>query len=95
MEAMVGAAAAALTIYDMVKGVERGVEILSVRLAETRGGRTGEWRRGAAAGDAGINPPEGRLGRRRGGAGNPSATKAASRAVAVAAAGKARRGDRR
>jgi len=46
MEALVGAAAAALTIYDMVKGVERGVEILNVRLEEKRGGRTGTWRRG-------------------------------------------------
>jgi cyclic pyranopterin monophosphate synthase len=45
MEAMVGATAAALTIYDMVKGVERGVEITSVRLEEKRGGRSGVWRR--------------------------------------------------
>jgi cyclic pyranopterin phosphate synthase len=46
MEAMVGAAAAALTIYDMVKGAERGVEISAVRLEEKRGGRSGVWRRG-------------------------------------------------
>jgi cyclic pyranopterin phosphate synthase len=46
MEAMVGAAAAALTIYDMVKGVERGVVIRSVQLLEKRGGRSGTWRRG-------------------------------------------------
>jgi cyclic pyranopterin phosphate synthase len=45
MEAMVGAAAAALTIYDMVKGSERGVEITAVRLEEKRGGRSGHWRR--------------------------------------------------
>ena len=45
MEAMVGAAAAALTIYDMVKGVERGVEITAVRLEEKSGGRSGTWRR--------------------------------------------------
>jgi cyclic pyranopterin phosphate synthase len=45
MEAMVGAAAAALTVYDMVKGVERGVEITSVRLELKRGGRTGLWTR--------------------------------------------------
>jgi cyclic pyranopterin phosphate synthase len=44
MEAMVGAAAAALTVYDMVKGVERGVEIGPVRLLEKRGGRSGLWR---------------------------------------------------
>jgi cyclic pyranopterin phosphate synthase len=47
MEAMVGAAAAALTVYDMVKGVERGVEITSVRLELKRGGRTGLWTRPA------------------------------------------------
>jgi cyclic pyranopterin monophosphate synthase len=46
MEAMVGAAAAALTVYDMVKGAERGVEILSVLLEEKSGGRSGLWRRG-------------------------------------------------
>jgi cyclic pyranopterin monophosphate synthase len=45
MEAMVGAAAAALTVYDMVKGAERGVEIRGVRLEEKRGGKSGEWRR--------------------------------------------------
>ncbi|HEX3697722.1 MAG TPA: cyclic pyranopterin monophosphate synthase MoaC [Polyangia bacterium] len=45
MEAMVGAAAAALTVYDMVKGAERGVEIRAVRLEEKRGGRSGLWRR--------------------------------------------------
>ena len=48
MEAMVGAAAAALTIYDMVKGAERGVEISAVRLEEKRGGRSGLWRRARA-----------------------------------------------
>jgi cyclic pyranopterin phosphate synthase len=47
MEAMVGASAAALTIYDMVKGVERGVEIGALRLEEKSGGRSGLWTRGA------------------------------------------------
>jgi cyclic pyranopterin monophosphate synthase len=45
MEAMVGAAVAALTIYDMVKGVERAVEIGAVRLELKSGGRSGVWRR--------------------------------------------------
>jgi cyclic pyranopterin phosphate synthase len=45
MEAMVGAATAALTIYDMVKGVERGVEVGALRLLEKSGGRSGVWRR--------------------------------------------------
>lgn len=49
MEAMVGAAAAALTVYDMVKGVERGIEIASVRLEEKRGGKSGTWLREAPA----------------------------------------------
>ena len=45
MEAMVAAAAAALTVYDMVKGAERGVEIRAVRLDEKRGGKSGIWLR--------------------------------------------------
>ena len=52
MEAMVAAAVAALTIYDMVKGIERGVRIEAVELIEKSGGRSGTWRRddSAAAG---------------------------------------------
>lgn len=45
MEAMVGAAAGALCVYDMVKGIERGVVIERVELLEKRGGRSGVWRR--------------------------------------------------
>ena len=45
MEALTAASVAALTIYDMVKGVERGAEIASVVLLEKSGGRSGEWRR--------------------------------------------------
>ena len=45
MEAMAAASIAALTVYDMVKGVERGVEIASVALLEKSGGRH-DWRRG-------------------------------------------------
>jgi cyclic pyranopterin phosphate synthase len=47
MEAMVAAATAALTVYDMVKGAERGVEIVAVRLEEKRGGKSGIWTRGS------------------------------------------------
>jgi cyclic pyranopterin phosphate synthase len=47
MEAMTAASVAALTVYDMVKGVERGVEIASLRLLEKSGGRSGEWTRDA------------------------------------------------
>ena len=45
MEAMVGCAAGALCIYDMVKGMERGVVLERVELLEKRGGRSGRWRR--------------------------------------------------
>ena len=45
MEAMVGAAAGALTIYDMVKGIERGVVVERVELVQKSGGRSGTWRR--------------------------------------------------
>jgi cyclic pyranopterin phosphate synthase len=45
MEAMTAAAVAALTVYDMVKGVERGVAIEQVVLLEKTGGRSGPWRR--------------------------------------------------
>jgi cyclic pyranopterin monophosphate synthase len=44
MEAMTAAAAAALTVYDMVNGLERGVEIAEVVLLEKSGGRH-DWRR--------------------------------------------------
>src|SRR5689334_12127196 len=46
MEAMTAAAVAALTVYDMVKGLERGVTIERVELLEKRGGRSGTWRLG-------------------------------------------------
>jgi cyclic pyranopterin phosphate synthase len=45
MEAMVGCAAAALCVYDMVKGIERGVVLERVELLEKHGGRSGTWRR--------------------------------------------------
>ena len=44
MEALTAASAAALTVYDMVKGLERGVEILGIRLLEKTGGKE-DWHR--------------------------------------------------
>jgi cyclic pyranopterin monophosphate synthase len=44
MEALTAASVAALTVYDMVKGIERGVEIAEVRLIEKTGGRA-DWSR--------------------------------------------------
>lgn len=54
MEALTGASAACLTIYDMCKAVDRGMEIVDVRLLHKEGGRSGVWDRAerqAAAGD--------------------------------------------
>jgi cyclic pyranopterin monophosphate synthase len=45
MEALTAASVAALTVYDMVKGIQRGAEIASVVLLEKSGGRSGDWRR--------------------------------------------------
>jgi cyclic pyranopterin phosphate synthase len=45
MEALVAAAVAALTIYDMCKAVERDAEITSLRLFYKSGGRSGTWQR--------------------------------------------------
>jgi cyclic pyranopterin phosphate synthase len=45
MEAMTAASVAALTVYDMVKGLERGVSIEAIELVAKSGGRSGQWRR--------------------------------------------------
>jgi cyclic pyranopterin phosphate synthase len=47
MEALTAASVAALTVYDMVKGVERGVEIRGLRLVSKTGGKSGDWYRPA------------------------------------------------
>jgi cyclic pyranopterin phosphate synthase len=44
MEAMTACAVAALTVYDMIKGLERGIEVGPVALLEKTGGKE-EWRR--------------------------------------------------
>ena len=46
MEALTGASVACLTIYDMCKAVDRGMEITDVRLLLKDGGKTGLWQRG-------------------------------------------------
>jgi cyclic pyranopterin phosphate synthase len=46
MEALTAAAIAALTVYDMLKAVDRGMTIRELALLEKRGGRRGEYRRG-------------------------------------------------
>jgi cyclic pyranopterin phosphate synthase len=49
MEALTAAAVAALTIYDMVKAVDRSLVLADVRLEEKSGGVHGDWRRDDAA----------------------------------------------
>ena len=59
MEALTAASVAALTVYDMVKGVERAVQISSVRLVSKSGGESGTWHRepGQDEGPAGVPGP--------------------------------------
>jgi cyclic pyranopterin phosphate synthase len=45
MEALTAAAVACLTVYDMVKGIDRGMTIEDVRLVSKTGGTRGDWRR--------------------------------------------------
>ena len=45
MEALTAVTVAALTIYDMCKAVDRGMEINQVGLLEKKGGKSGQWRR--------------------------------------------------
>jgi cyclic pyranopterin phosphate synthase len=45
MEALPAVSVAALTVYDMVKALEKGVTIARVQLVEKRGGKSGHWRR--------------------------------------------------
>jgi cyclic pyranopterin phosphate synthase len=45
MEALTAVTVALLTIYDMAKALDRGMEISDVRLTEKRGGKSGDWKR--------------------------------------------------
>ena len=45
MEALTAVTVAGLTIYDMCKAIDRGMELGEVRLVEKRGGRSGDWKR--------------------------------------------------
>jgi cyclic pyranopterin phosphate synthase len=45
MEAMVAASVTALTIYDMTKGMDKGIEIRDIVLERKSGGKSGEYRR--------------------------------------------------
>ncbi len=45
MEALAAVTAAALTIYDMCKAIDRGMTLSAIRLDEKRGGKSGTWSR--------------------------------------------------
>ncbi len=45
MEALTAVTVALLTVYDMAKAMDRGMEISQVRLLEKRGGKSGDWNR--------------------------------------------------
>jgi len=49
MEALVAVTAAALTVYDMCKALDKGMEITNIVLTEKTGGKSGDFRRGKAA----------------------------------------------
>jgi cyclic pyranopterin phosphate synthase len=73
MEAMTAASVAALTVYDMVKGVERGVEIRSVRLLSKTGGKSGTWVRHDPPVGTDVQPAGPRPGARAAGRVKPKA----------------------
>lgn len=50
MEALTAVAAAALTVYDMCKAVDRAMTLGEIRLEEKRGGKSGEWTRTSTRG---------------------------------------------
>ena len=56
MEALTAVTVALLTIYDMAKALDRGMEISDVHLTEKRGGKSGDWKREAGSGrrEAGL-----------------------------------------
>lgn len=45
MEALTAASVAALTVYDMTKALDKGIEIQDLYLLEKTGGKSGDWRR--------------------------------------------------
>lgn len=67
MEALTAACAAALTVYDMCKSVDRGMVLEAVQLEHKAGGRSGTWNRDAE-GPGETTAPRARTGKRKGGA---------------------------
>jgi len=48
MEALTACSVALLTLYDMAKAIDRGMELVSVRLVSKQGGKSGSWSAGTA-----------------------------------------------
>ena len=61
MEALTAVSVACLTVYDMVKAVERGMRIEGIRLLEKRGGRSGHYRAKNGAKHGAKNLAKGRV----------------------------------
>jgi cyclic pyranopterin phosphate synthase len=64
MEALTAAAAAALTVYDMTKALDKSIEIQDLYLLEKTGGKSGDFRRATSDGGS-ASLPNGRQPRRR------------------------------
>ena len=45
MEALTAASVAALTLYDMLKAIDKGITISTIQLMEKQGGKSGTWER--------------------------------------------------
>jgi cyclic pyranopterin phosphate synthase len=55
MEALTAASVAALTVYDMTKALDKGIEIQDLYLLEKTGGKSGDYQRPAGASEAAAN----------------------------------------
>jgi cyclic pyranopterin phosphate synthase len=64
MEALVAASVAALTIYDMCKALERGIEITELFVLQKSGGRSGTWKRPIGGFSEPRNTRSGKSGKR-------------------------------
>ena len=69
MEALTAVSVAALTVYDMVKAIEKGVTIADIHLVEKSGGKSGHWKRNNAP--AADHPPKEERSQVAPGAGHP------------------------
>jgi len=70
MEALTAVSVAALTVYDMVKAIEKGVTIADIHLVEKSGGKSGRWTRNNAS-ETGHRAPKEERSQVASGAGHP------------------------